>query len=306
MCSHNRKTYLKLRGLCANSAIDVFYKPMNKRTDFRKLTLQGLSRTSITYDYSKKVWNLLVGHLNVNGTSTATHASFLLGKHNWTINGDEKCSSGTEYVTELKMSGCKDNEFTCNDGQCVSMAERCNQLPKCRDESDERNCQILVLKQGYNKRVPPIKSDQGPVDVSVSIDLLKVVDIDEDDYSIEIQFKIKMKWIENRATYQNLKNKDSLNALPQEDFEMLWLPIVIYENTDQKETTRLGEFGNGEWDTQVIVKKEGNHSTSGMNSLDETEIFKSQENSLVMIQTYTHTFQCIYRLSAYPFDTQVN
>ena len=130
--------------------------------------------------------------------------------------------------------------------------------------------------------------------------------IDEDDYSIEIQFEITMKWKENRATYHNLKNMDSLNALTQTNFESLWLPKVIFENTDQKETTRLGEFGNGEWDTRVIVRKEGNSTLSGLDTLDETEIFKGDENSLIMNQTYTHTFQCVYKLSAYPFDTQVN
>ena len=87
---------------------------------------------------------------------------------------------------------------------------------------------------------------------------------------------------------------------------MLWLPKVVYENTDQKETTRLGEFGNGEWDTDVIVNREGNSSNPELSVLDETEIFKGGENSLVMIQTYTHNFQCNYQLSAYPFDTQVN
>ena len=118
-----------------------------------------------------------------------------------------------------------------------------------------------------------------------------------------------MKWKENRATYHNLKKKDSLNALPERDFKILWLPKLVYENIDQKETTRrvwFGEFGNGEWGTDVIVKREGNYSTSELNVLDETEIFKGSENSLVMIQTYTHTFQCNYQLSAYPFDTQVN
>ena len=154
-------------------------------------------------------------------------------------------------------------------------------------------------------RVPPIQSDD-PVNVSVSINLLKLVDIDEEDYSIEIQFEITMKWKENRVTYHNLKNKDSLNALSEEDYKKLWLPKVIYENTDQKETTRLGEFGNGEWDTKVIVKKEGHSTPSGLDTLDETEIFSGHDNSLVMSQTYTHTFQCAYKLSAYPFDTQVH
>ena len=127
---------------------------------------------------------------------------------NWTITGDDGCNAAdgrAEYVKELKMSGCQDGEFTCNDGQCVNMTERCNQLPKCRDESDERNCEILVLKDGYNKHVPPINSEDPLVNVSISIDLLKLVDIEETDYSIEIQFEIMLKWKEIRATYNNLK-----------------------------------------------------------------------------------------------------
>ena len=139
---------------------------------------------------------------------------------------------------------------------------------------------------------------------SVSIDLLRIVDIDEEDYSIEIQFEITMVWKEKRATYQNLKDRDSLNTLTQKDIGTLWLPKVIYENTDQKETTRLGS--GWEWETRVVVRKEeGQGLMSGSESLDETKIFSGFENSLVMNQTYTHTFQCNYQLAYYPFDTQV-
>ena len=83
------------------------------------------------------------------------------------------------------MSGCQKGNFTCDDCQCVSMDQRCDQMPECRDESDERNCNILVLKDGYNKNIPPINSS-GVVNVSVSMNVLKLVDIDEDDHSIEI------------------------------------------------------------------------------------------------------------------------
>ena len=100
------------------------------------------------------------------------------------------------------------------------------------------------MEDGYNKKVPPINVREN-VNFSVSIELLRLVDINEADYSIEIQFEISLLWKDNRATFHNLKLSDSLNALTQEDIEQLWLPRVIYENTDQKETTRLGEFGNG-------------------------------------------------------------
>ena len=38
--------------------------------------------------------------------------------------------------------------------------------------------------------------------------------------------------------------------------------------------------------------------------LSETEIIEGDENTLVMIQTYTEEFQCQYMLQHYPFDTQ--
>ena len=88
-------------------------------------------------------------------------------------------------------------------------------------ESDEKSCKILVLKEGYNMRVPPLRSDLGPVDVAVSIDLLKRVDIDEEDYSLEIQFEIVMSWKEKRATYHNLKGCSS-PLLFSEWFTRMW------------------------------------------------------------------------------------
>ena len=94
------------------------------------------------------------------------------------------------------------------------MNERCDQLPNCRDKSDESGCQLLLLEQGYNKEIPPVESNK-PVNISISLDILKLVDIDEPDYSIEIQFKITLNWNEKRATYHNLKTRNSLNALSE-------------------------------------------------------------------------------------------
>ena len=309
MCKRRPQSFLKLRGLCNDSSVDMYYKPMNNRTDIRKLKLIGL-KTTIEHDKKSGLWKLSVVEFNVTGTSKTTQASFTLGRHNWTISGDKGCNKDTDtdsYKTELKMSGCEEDQFTCNDGQCISMDERCDQLPHCRDKSDERGCEILVLESGYNKNIPPITSDEEgkmiAVDVNTSIDIFKLVDIKEEDYSIEIQFRITMLWKENRATYQNLKLNDSLNALTQNDIDKLWLPKVIYENTDQKETTRLGV--DWEWETNVEVKRRGNFTRSGLETVDETYVYRGDENDLIMSQTYTHEFQCQYIFVWYPFDTQV-
>ena len=130
--------------------------------------------------------------------------------------------------------------------------------------------------------------------------------MEEEHHAIKLQFKITLEWRDNRVTFNNLKKKTSLNALVKKDYDKLWLPLVTYVNTDDKETTRLGEYGNGEWNTFITVKKEGSVTRSGLQELDETEIFKGEENRLRMQQTYTHEFQCIYQLMKYPFDTQVS
>ena len=41
-----------------------------------------------------------------------------------------------------------------------------------------------------------------------------------------------------------------------------------------------------------------------MEEVDEREIFKGIENKLILKQTYTHEFQCVFNLQNYPFDQQ--
>ena len=299
---------LRLRGLCPSSAIGIYYQPINDFADFAQLTITGVPQSTIQYDKNSRKWKLKMQFQNVTGVSRAAQHTFTLGKHNWTIRGDLACTNGNDdqYTTELKMTGCKSDSFTCDDGQCVKMEQRCNQLPDCRDHSDENGCNIIVLEKGYNRNVPPVSVENGKkemVNVSLSIDLLKLVDINEEDYSIEIQFEITLKWIENRLVYQHLKTDRSLNALTQEDIQQLWLPEVIYENTDQKESTRLGV--QWEWKTRMIVERNGKETPTDMHTVDETEIFQGKANPLIMFQTYTHKFQCIYDLKKYPFDTQI-
>ena len=80
--------------------------------------------------------------------SRANKKSYVLGRNEWTVTGDVyDCHKGEPYTTYLKLSGCNPGEFTCDDGQCVTMEERCNQIPNCRDESDEVDCKLILLNK---------------------------------------------------------------------------------------------------------------------------------------------------------------
>ena len=67
-------------------------------------------------------------------------------------------------------------------------------------------------------------------------------------------------------TFNNFKRDFSLNALSDSEKAMVWLPVVVYANTDQKETTRLGWVN--EWSTSVVVARDGNFSRQVL-SLDK-------------------------------------
>ena len=274
--------------------------------------LVGDISSQIRYNDRSQLWVMTDALSSVRAESKATKESYVLGKHKWTVTGDN-CNDGKPYTTYLKMTGCNPNgEFTCNDGQCVSMEQRCNQMPNCNDESDEKGCQLLSVKDGYNKKIPPIVPTGGDefnkTKVGISIRLLKIVGMEEVQHKIELQFEIILEWKENRATYLNLKEKTSLNALTDGDIETIWLPYVIYANTDMKEAVQLDDglkttivvnIGTIEETTPVVTR-------GTVEEVDEIEVFRGQDNTLIMSQSYTKNFQCPYNLQKYPFDTQVN
>ena len=249
-CHFPDPPFLRLRGLCKDSYIDRIYMPYNSPVD-AETTYYGNSLTHARFLKEDNEWKIEALVLNTTALSKEISKRFMLGKQNWTIEGDsKKCEEGKAYTALLKLTGCVDGEFTCDDGLCIEMEERCNQVPDCQDKSDERGCRLIVLEGDYNKNIPPIgkntsEGSQGgliPASVSIAITLMKVVEIEETDHSIHLQFQVSLQWRENRVTFQNLKDETSLNALTADDINQLWLPLVIYDNTDQKESTRLGEF----------------------------------------------------------------
>ena len=98
------------------------------------------------------------------------------------------------------------------------------------------------------------KITKNPVEVNVSIRLFKVVDIDELGNTIDLQFEIELQWFDRRHTYNNLKWYRPF-ALNKTDLNRIWLPLVVYQNTDQFQTTRLGSIN--EWSTNVKIAKKG-------------------------------------------------
>ena len=52
-------------------------------------------------------------------SARASQKSYALGRQHWTVSGDKyQCYEGKEYSLEMKLTGCNETQFTCDDGQC--------------------------------------------------------------------------------------------------------------------------------------------------------------------------------------------
>ena len=114
--------YLQLRGLCPDSNIDQDYIPRN-RPRSGSVDLIGFKNTVIEYEGAKLGWKLKVHGMldNTTARSKASLSSYVLGTHEWVIEDDNvECTSmGANYTRVLKLTGCREGEFTCSDGQCI-------------------------------------------------------------------------------------------------------------------------------------------------------------------------------------------
>ena len=90
---------------------------------------------------------------------------------------------------------CKCNptkEFTCANGDCISLEKRCNERTDCNDESDEYHCQqIIIDKNSYRKTyVPRNPTKEGPLKIEVGFDVIDIVKIDEPGVGISEYLKM--------------------------------------------------------------------------------------------------------------------
>ncbi|KAG7171704.1 Low-density lipoprotein receptor-related protein 1-like 11 [Homarus americanus] len=62
---------------------------------------------------------------------------------------------------QLLLTSCSATDFTCSDGSCIKKSKRCDQEVDCPDNTDELNCDLILLPKGYSKEIaPPARFDK--------------------------------------------------------------------------------------------------------------------------------------------------
>ena len=63
--------------------------------------------------------------------------------------------NGANHI--LTLSDCHPNKFTCDSGHCIELEKKCDGIVDCEDDSDELNCEFLLVKEDYTANKLPLK-----------------------------------------------------------------------------------------------------------------------------------------------------
>ena len=127
-------------------------------------------------------------------TIYATGDSLALGRHTVLIEEDPCTKGKADKTMVITLTHCDDDEYTCDDGNCVSMDVRCNRISDCPDASDESNCMILITGEGYIADYEPVTVDENyeivKVPINVSTDILTILAISEIKGVFKVSFEL--------------------------------------------------------------------------------------------------------------------
>ena len=187
---------LKVRGLCKQTAFDIEYTMIVGETGY--IELVGLRNSVIKYNMDAEEW-VIQSLLNpkTTATSKAVFSTLFIGKHTWHVSNDKKCQAGKAELS-VKLSNCVEGQFSCGDGECIDIDQRCDRVKHCADRSDELDCKTVEIPPGYQQEFVPIKLEEDlsitKVETVVGVAIKDVINIFEKEGSIGLRFTLSMEW----------------------------------------------------------------------------------------------------------------
>ncbi|CAB4056156.1 LRP1B [Lepeophtheirus salmonis] len=106
----------------------------------------------------------------------------------WGLNPWFFLNGRTYEQMPLKITRCKEDQFSCNEPVCIPLSSVCNDFKDCADAEDEKEC-ITIETLAYRKDFPPpmLQDKKEPISVHIQFHLISINKIDESSGELEIR-----------------------------------------------------------------------------------------------------------------------
>ncbi|XP_023338843.1 uncharacterized protein LOC111709412 [Eurytemora carolleeae] len=297
VCQHVTYNY-KLKGLCVESAIDRKFRIAETLMNDKRFFISNYGW--IIY-WNGKNWCIknIAKSSNSTGILISSSVTYPVGRFTWNIENDA-CTINKDAALTLTLTNCAEDEFTCDNGNCVSMEKRCDLVSDCLDISDEKNCKIVVMDatKYLQDKPPEAAPGEKTVTVSVSVNVFEILKVDEVGGIFETQHEIQLSWRDSRLSFYNLKQESFMNKLVSQEKNSIWVPSVTFLNTASQDFT-LNDISS-----YVKVLRKSNLTQVSDISHENAYIYDGDSNPLVLGRVYKTSWICQYDTLWYPFDTQ--
>ena len=110
----------------------------------------------------------------------------------------------------------------------------CDNVRHCEDNSDERNCDLVLFPTSYDNLLPPTKRKRsshrqtgaanGPLaPVTANLKILDLLDIDEQQSTFDLYFKLDIKWFDVNVKYTFLHDLEDKNGFSETEWDKVHL-----------------------------------------------------------------------------------
>lgn len=124
----------------------------------------------------------------------------------------------------MQLTSCNPDEFTCNNGSCITKDKRCDLVTDCADLSDELNCEVIHVPEGYSSALPPPKTSAEPVAFRFFLRILSIREINLSSFRLTMDVVLSIRWVDSRLLYMNLQKEYHANKA--KDTDRLWTPRI--------------------------------------------------------------------------------